>query len=186
MCTLQPPPTIIPPIDSRNGRHAPVWGRWFFDLFTESKRVQDLHDTSYVEATISAMKLDSTGVCILQGASSLTAQYKVRDILLSGNGTDFGGSGDRDIVIEDTSSTTKFTVIPNTTIEILSVARWGDAGLPFPADDSHLLQATGVRLTSGPLRSWLADPALAAASHPRAFQTFSRTRGAYAEASAVS
>ena len=49
----------------------------------------------------------------------------------------------------------------------------------------RLLQATGVRLISGPLRSWLADPALAAAGHPRAFQTFSRTRGAYA-ASAVS
>jgi hypothetical protein len=43
----------------------------------------------------------------------------------------------------------------------------------------RLLQAAGIRLASGPLGSWLADPALAAANHPRAFRTFSRTRGAY-------
>lgn len=43
----------------------------------------------------------------------------------------------------------------------------------------RLAQATAVRIANGPLTSWLADPAVAASSHPRAFQSFSRTRGAY-------
>jgi len=45
----------------------------------------------------------------------------------------------------------------------------------------RLLQATAVRMTDGPLASWLADPKGAQAAHPQAFRTFSRTRGAYGE-----
>jgi phosphatidylglycerophosphate synthase len=44
----------------------------------------------------------------------------------------------------------------------------------------RLLQATAVRVRSGPLISWLADPQLAAARYPRAHRTFSGTRSAYA------
>ena len=43
----------------------------------------------------------------------------------------------------------------------------------------RLAQATAVRMVNGPLSSWLADPAVAASSYPRAFRSFSRTRGAY-------
>lgn len=42
-------------------------------------------------------------------------------------------------------------------------------------------QALFVRISRGPLRSWLADPVSAAARHPRAFRSFSRTRSAYGE-----
>ncbi len=37
-----------------------------------------------------------------------------------------------------------------------------------------------VRVRHGPLQSWLADPAHAARRYPRAYRTFSSTRGAYA------
>ena len=45
----------------------------------------------------------------------------------------------------------------------------------------RLAQATALRIANGPLVSWLADPAAAANDHPRAFRTFSRTRGALSE-----
>lgn len=44
----------------------------------------------------------------------------------------------------------------------------------------RLLQATLARASDGPLRSWLTEPS-AATRYPRAFQTFSRTRGAYVQ-----
>jgi hypothetical protein len=45
----------------------------------------------------------------------------------------------------------------------------------------RLLQALYVRVTSGPLESWLADPVRAAERFPQVFRSFSRTRGAYGE-----
>lgn len=44
----------------------------------------------------------------------------------------------------------------------------------------RLLQATLARMSNGPLSSWLTEPS-AATEYPRAFQTFSRTRGAYVQ-----
>jgi phosphatidylglycerophosphate synthase len=44
----------------------------------------------------------------------------------------------------------------------------------------RLLQATLARMSDGPLSSWLTEPS-AATRYPRAFRTFSRTRGAYVQ-----
>lgn len=44
----------------------------------------------------------------------------------------------------------------------------------------RLLQATLARMSDGPLSSWLTEPS-AATAYPRAFRTFSRTRGAYVQ-----
>jgi len=46
----------------------------------------------------------------------------------------------------------------------------------------RLLQGAVVRLTRGPLTSWLADPEHAEAHHGRAYRLFSGTRSAYASA----
>lgn len=46
----------------------------------------------------------------------------------------------------------------------------------------RLLQATWSRIQSGPVQSWLADPAKAAHDHPAAFARFSGTQGAYRSA----
>jgi len=43
----------------------------------------------------------------------------------------------------------------------------------------RLLYASAVRWRSGPLESWLKDPERARRDHPRAWHTFSATRGAY-------
>jgi len=43
----------------------------------------------------------------------------------------------------------------------------------------RLLYAVAVRVSTGRLKSWLADPVTAAAQYPGAFRTFSRTRSAY-------
>jgi len=46
----------------------------------------------------------------------------------------------------------------------------------------RLLQGLTVRLRSGPLQSWLADPELAASRHARAYRLFSGTQSAYTSA----
>lgn len=45
----------------------------------------------------------------------------------------------------------------------------------------RILQAGFARVAHGPLKSWLAHPASAAETHPQAFRSFSRTRGAYGD-----
>lgn len=47
---------------------------------------------------------------------------------------------------------------------------------------ARLGQAVWSRSRHGPLRSWLADPTRAAATHPQAFRRFSGTRSAYGDA----
>ena len=46
---------------------------------------------------------------------------------------------------------------------------------------ARLLHGALVRITSGPLTSWLADPETAAAKHARAYRTFSGTQSAYVD-----
>ncbi|KKK74365.1 hypothetical protein LCGC14_2884480, partial [marine sediment metagenome] len=63
--------------------------------------------------------------------------WKILDIVLSADGTDFsGGGGDRLLSITD--GTSIWSVIPAATLQSLAVARWGDAGMPDPATASHL------------------------------------------------
>jgi hypothetical protein len=68
--------------------------------------------------------------------------WKVLDIVLSADGTDFsGGGGDRLMAITDGTST--WSIIPAATLQTLVVARWGDTGMPDPATASHLFAASG-------------------------------------------
>ena len=68
--------------------------------------------------------------------------WKVLDIVLSADGTDFsGGGGDRLMAITDGTST--WSIIPAATLQTLAVARWGDTGMPDPSTASHLFAASG-------------------------------------------
>jgi phosphatidylglycerophosphate synthase len=60
---------------------------------------------------------------------------------------------------------------------LLGVALWtvASSGIMF----ARLVYAACVRITTGPLESWLRDPERAAASNARAYRTFSGTRSAY-------
>lgn len=88
------------------------------------------------ETTVNQSGLASGGSVTLLSAKS-GERWKVRDILLSGDGTNFsGGSGDRDLDVTDGTST--WTTVPAATLQSLSAARWGDTGTPFPSTPAHL------------------------------------------------
>lgn len=91
-----------------------------------------------VEVTVSQADLASGAAKTLVAAIT-GGRFKIRDIKLSGAGTNFsGGSGDRDIAIQDESGNVIWSVIPAATAQSLAFARWGDTGLPAPATASHL------------------------------------------------
>ncbi len=92
------------------------------------------------ETTVGQAALASGGEVILLDA--LTGEtWKVLDIVLSADGTNFsGGGGDR--LLDITDGTSIWSEIPAATLQSLAVARWGDAGMPNPATASHLFAAS--------------------------------------------
>ncbi len=93
------------------------------------------------ETTVGQAALGTGGEVILLDA--LTDEtWKVLDIVLSADGTNFsGGGGDRLLDITDGTST--WSVIPAATLQSLAVSRWGvDAGMPNPSTASHLFAAS--------------------------------------------
>jgi hypothetical protein len=64
--------------------------------------------------------------------SSLTKQYKVRNLQINRGGTNFsGGGGDR--LGQVTDGTTVYSVIPAASLQTLANAQWGATALPNPA-----------------------------------------------------
>jgi hypothetical protein len=93
------------------------------------------------EVTVGQGDVASAGEKILLDAAT-GETWKVLDIVLSADGTDFsGGGGDRLMAITDGTST--WSIIPAATLQTLAVARWGDTGMPDPATASHLFAASG-------------------------------------------
>ena len=92
------------------------------------------------ETTVGQAALSTGGEVIL--LDTLTGEtWKVLDIVLSADGTNFsGGGGDR--LLDITDGTSIWSVIPAATLQSLAVARWGDAGMPNPATASHLFAAS--------------------------------------------
>lgn len=92
------------------------------------------------ETTVGQAALASAGTVTLL-TSTAAQQWKVREIYLSGDGTDFsGGGGDRLLDITDGSSA--WTTIPAATLQSLAIARWFDTGVPAPATASHFTTAS--------------------------------------------
>ena len=105
-------------------------------------------DVAGFETTIGQAALASAGAVTLLDAAS-GEQWKIRDILLSGDGTNFaGGGGDRLLSVSDGTST--WTVVPAATLQSLAAARWGDTGVPYPATASHMMtaSASGTDITA--------------------------------------
>ena len=112
----------------------------------DSGNIDTPGDVDYVgeieayETTVDQSLLSGGGaVAVLPGVSG--RQYKVRDIFLSGAGTNFSG-GDRNLDIKQGS--TVYSTIPNATLGSLAASRWGDTGLPFPSSPSDLTTPTSV------------------------------------------
>lgn len=140
--TVSEPPTRTPIIDLE-GLVTTVW-RQFFELM--HKRVGGATgkpitgDVAVFETAIGQAALASAGTVTLLAAAT-GEQWKVREVFLSGAGTNFsGGGGDRLLSVSDGTST--WTVIPAATLQALAAGRWGDAGVPFPATAAHLTAAS--------------------------------------------
>lgn len=89
-----------------------------------------MSNIKWVTATVTAAALDSAGnVPVIAGVTG--DQYKIREIILIGGGTNFGSGGNRTIVLTD--GTTTWTTIANADIETAPSAslRWGDTKVPF-------------------------------------------------------
>ncbi len=91
----------------------------------------------YIEVTVNQSELASATTKILIDSSN-SETYKIRELFLTGVGTDFsGGGGDRLISISD--GTSIWSLIPAANLQNLDTARWGDAGMPFPSVVAHLI-----------------------------------------------
>ena len=77
--------------------------------------------------------LSSAGKVFIISAPTVTAQYKISNILLNGTGaTNFSGiGGDRNLHITD--GVTEYTLIPAATLQALSNQGWGSLAVPYPA-----------------------------------------------------
>ena len=92
------------------------------------------------ETVVGQAALAGAGTVILLDAAA-GEQWKVRELWLSGAGTNFSG-GDRLLDIKE--GTTVYSTIPAATLQALAAARWGDTGMPFPATAAHLTTATAA------------------------------------------
>ncbi len=100
-------------------------------------------EIEYIETTVTAANLASAASKIIRDSSG-SQQYKIREIMLSGSGTNFsGGGGNRLMSITD--GTSIWTVVPAATMQSLTTSRWGlSTPVPFPATSSHFLTASAA------------------------------------------
>lgn len=98
------------------------------------------------DITVTAAALATGGTVTLQ-LSSGSKQYKIRELYLNGNGTNFsGGGGDRAATISD--GVTAYSVISPANLQTLANSSWGSANLPFPAAAAlNTSTAAGASLT---------------------------------------
>ena len=147
--TLNRPPigSIIVERENWLSRH---WVHWFETLHGRVGGAVGrpiVGDVAYYQVAAGQAALASAGSVILLDAAA-AERWRVREIFLSGDGTNFsGGGGDRLLSVSD--GTAIWTVIPAATLQTLAVARWGDTGAPFPATAADLTaqSAAGTDIT---------------------------------------
>ena len=133
--TVTPPPRV--PMADADGAVPPVWQTWFEKIFLRvggGVGAPIIGDIAVFQTTVGQAALASAGTVILLDAAK-GEQWRVRELVLSGAGTNFSG-GDRLLSVSDGAST--WTVVPAATLQALAAARWGDTGVPFPATAAHL------------------------------------------------
>jgi len=112
------------------------------DVASVSTSRLNLGVSYWTAVTVSHTDLATGGTKVLQ-ASTGSEQYTVRNIILSGAGTNFsGGGGDRLINVQDSSGTNIYTAMTAAKVQSLAATRWGDTGVPFPATAATLGAST--------------------------------------------
>lgn len=148
--TVPEPPTRVP-IAGRDFTAPQVWRQWFELMFLRVGGATGkpiIGDVAVFETTVGQAAMASGGTVKLLDALA-AERWKVRNLWLSGAGTNFsGGGGDRLLSISD--GTAIYSVVPAATLQALSAARWGDTGVPFPATaaDFTLASAAGIDITA--------------------------------------
>lgn len=101
-----------------------------------------LSETKWVDVTVTAALLDGAGSApVVVGGTG--DQFKIRNIILVGGGTNFAAGGDR--LISLTDGTTTWTTIANADIESAPSASlmWGNTKVPFLTGTSDTASAAG-------------------------------------------
>ena len=114
-------------------------------VWAAEAKLLEIGSLKYQEVVCTAALLDSAGK-ITVAAAETGKQYKVRDIILVGGGTNFAAGGDR--LLDLTDGTTVYTTIANADLETAPSASlpWGNAKVPMLTSKSAVATAAGARL----------------------------------------
>ncbi len=140
--TISEPPSRVAFLDE-GGAPNRWWAQWFDQMILRvggptGRPVAG--DVAVFETTIGFAALGSAAsVPVLPALTG--EQWCVREIRLSGAGTNFSG-GDR--LLDIRQGTTIYSAIPAATLQALAAARWGDTGVPYPATAVHLTTPTAA------------------------------------------
>ena len=137
-------PPLSAPASAKQGTVSSFWGKWFWDTYRDVSALISRAEVQYIEKTITADDLDSNNQVTLKTADSTLAQYKIRDIFITGEGTNFDGSGDKDLQIIAEEGSDIYCTIPSVYLQNLVSARWGDYGIQYPETGSHMVTSTAA------------------------------------------
>ncbi len=143
--TVNPPPIRVPALvglPNLLGRELTQWFELVHKRIGGALGRQIIDELGVFEVTVGFGDVASAASKQLLDSVDKGETWKVREIFLSGAGTNFSG-GDR--LLDITDGTTTWSVIPAATLQSLAVARWGDAGVPFPATAAHLTTASAAK-----------------------------------------
>lgn len=125
-----------------------AFGNGTADMQAMLKRFRNA-DLYTVEVALGQAALASAGKVAIYTPPNATQQIKIREIVLSGEGTAFsGGGGDRLISVTDGTST--WTAITAALLGTPVATRWGGSGVPYPATKAHLTTASVTGTPAAP------------------------------------
>ena len=114
-------------------------------VWAEQAKLMDVGAVRYVDVVCTAALLDSAGkITVVAGETG--KQFKIRDIVLVGGGTNFAAGGNR--LLDLTDATTVWTTFANADLEAAPAAslRWGDTKVPFLTSKSNTASVAGARI----------------------------------------
>jgi len=105
-----------------------------------------MSDVKIVDVVVTAALLDGAGSANVVVPLNATDQYKIRNIILVGGGTNFAAGGNR--LIDLTDGTTVWTTIANADIEAAPAASlmYGNAKVPFLTGKSDVASVAGATI----------------------------------------
>lgn len=114
-------------------------------VWAAEAKLMDVGAVRYVDVVCTAALLDSAGKITVVAAET-GKQYKIRDIILVGGGTNFAAGGDR--LLDLTDATTIWTTVANADLEAAPAASlpWGNTKVPMLTSKSNVASVAGTRI----------------------------------------